>query len=82
MPSMQKYLKRPRLRTRESLLSYVKKWIILSTVLGLLTGIVVALFDFATNLLLWTYFSSLFSHNYLFIIPAVVFALLFSGFLE
>jgi len=74
-------LKRPRLRTRESFLSYLKKWVMLSTVLGLLTGIVVALFDYVTNLTLWTYVSSQFSINYLFIIPSVLVALLLSGFL-
>ena len=81
MSSLRKYLKRPRLRTRESFLSYLKKWVMLSTVLGLLTGIVVALFDYVTNLTLWTYFSSEFSINYLFIIPSVLVALLLSGFL-
>ena len=74
-------MKRPRLRTRESFLSYLKKWVMLSTVLGLLTGIVVALFDYVTNLTLWTYVSSQFSINYLFIIPSVLVALLLSGFL-
>ncbi|MGP8070603.1 MAG: chloride channel protein [Candidatus Bathyarchaeia archaeon] len=81
MSSLRKYLKRPRLRTRESFLSYLKKWVMLSTVLGLLTGIVVALFDYVTNLTLWTYVSSEFSINYLFIIPSVLVALLLSGFL-
>ncbi len=81
MSLLRKYLKRPRLRTRESFLSYIKKWVILSTVLGLLTGIVVALFDYATNLVLWTNVSSEFSTNYLLIIPSVLAALLLSGFL-
>jgi CIC family chloride channel protein len=44
-----------------------------------MTGIVVALFDYATNLELWTYFSAEFSRNIVIIIPALIVALLFSG---
>jgi CIC family chloride channel protein len=55
--------------------------VVLSTVLGLLTGIVVAVFDYVTNLTLWARFSSVFSSNYLFIPPSVLLALLISGFL-
>ena len=49
--------------------------------LGLLTGIVVALFDYVTNLTLWTHSASTFSSNSLLIIPSVLVALLVSGFL-
>lgn len=76
-----KYLRKPKLRTRDSFLNYLKKWVVLSTVLGFLTGLVVALFDYFTNLTLWAHISSEFSINYLFIIPSVLFALLLSGFL-
>jgi len=62
-------------------LKYLEKWILLSTVLGLLTGIVVALFDYATNLTLWAFFSELFSQNVLWIFPCVASALLFAGFI-
>lgn len=44
-----------------------------------MTGIVVALFDYATNLELWTYFSAEFSRNMIIIIPALIVALAFSG---
>jgi CIC family chloride channel protein len=74
-----KYLRTPKLRTRESFFRYIEKWGLLSTVLGLLTGIVVALFDYATNLELWTYFSAEFSHNIIIIIPVLIVALAFSG---
>jgi CIC family chloride channel protein len=76
-----KYLQPPRLRTEEPFLAYIKKWVILSTALGLLTGIVVAIFDFITNLTLWAHSSSAFSTNPLLIIPSVLVALLLSGFL-
>jgi CIC family chloride channel protein len=78
---LQKYLLRPRLRTRESFLSYIKKWLVLSTVLGFLTGLIVALFDYVVNLTLWTNFSTLFSVNYLIIFPSLLFAFLLSAFL-
>jgi CIC family chloride channel protein len=81
MGSLHKYLKTPRLRTRESLISYIEKWVLLSTVLGLLTGVVVALFDYVANLTLWTYFSALFARNSLMIIPFVLIALFLSGLL-
>jgi CIC family chloride channel protein len=79
--AFRKYIRTPRLRTREPFLRYLEKWILLSTVLGLLTGIVVALFDYATNLTLWTFFSELFARNILFIFPCVASALLFAGFI-
>jgi chloride channel protein, CIC family len=75
-----KYMGVPRLRTREPFFRYLEKWILLSTILGLLTGIVVALFDYATNLTLWTFFSELFAQNMLLIFPFVALALLFGGF--
>jgi len=78
---LQKYLPKPTLRTHEPFLSYVKKWVILSTVLGLLTGIIVALFDFVANLTLWSNFSTYFSMNYLLIFPSVLFAFLLSALL-
>ena len=76
-----KYLQRPQLRTREPFLAYIKKWVILSTALGFMTGIVVALFDFITNLTLWSHTASAFSHTPPLIIPSVLVALLASGFL-
>ncbi|HXZ90252.1 MAG TPA: chloride channel protein [Candidatus Dormibacteraeota bacterium] len=79
--AVNKYLKRPRLRTREPFLTYVRKWVILSTVLGLLTGIIVALFDFVANLTLWSHFSTVFSINYLLIFPSLLSAFLISAFL-
>jgi CIC family chloride channel protein len=81
MGLLNKYLRVPRLRTRESFLSYLKKWILLSTVLGLLTGVVVALFDYVTNLTLWSYSSSLFAQNPLMIAPFLLVALSISGLL-
>jgi CIC family chloride channel protein len=81
MSALNKYLRIPRLRTRESFLSYIKKWVMLSTGLGLLTGIVVALFDYVTNLTLWNYFSSLYAQDPLLIAPFVLIGLLASGFL-
>jgi CIC family chloride channel protein len=78
---LHKYLQRPRLRTHESFLGYLKKWVAISTILGLLTGIVVALFDLITNLTLWTNIESEFSSNYLIIFPSVLLALLLSGYL-
>jgi CIC family chloride channel protein len=74
-----KYLRTPKLRTREPFLRYIEKWVLLSTVLGLLTGIVVALFDYVTNLDLWTFFSAMFSQNAILAVPVVILALLFSG---
>jgi CIC family chloride channel protein len=76
-----RYVRTPKLRTRESFFRYIEKWGILSTVLGLLTGIVVAFFDYATNLKMWTYFSVEFSQNILIIVPILIAALVFSGFL-
>jgi CIC family chloride channel protein len=76
-----KYLKTPQLRTREPLFRYVEKWVLLSSLLGLLTGAIVALFDYVTTLTLWTFFSSLFSQNPLMIIPCVLFALFAIAFL-
>jgi CIC family chloride channel protein len=81
MGLMTKYLKPPRLRTRESFFRYIEKWVVLSSALGLLTGFVVALFDYVTNLKLWTYFSALLSENPYLIIPLSVTAFLVSGYL-
>jgi CIC family chloride channel protein len=80
MRLIQKYLRTPRLRTRESFLRYIEKWVLLSTVLGLLTGIVVALFDYVTNLELWNNVSELLSREPILVIPLASAALLFSGF--
>jgi hypothetical protein len=43
MRLMTKYLKAPRLRTRESFVRYIEKWVLLSSVLGLLTGFTLTL---------------------------------------
>ena len=81
MGSLGKYLRVPRLRTRESFLSYIKKWVLLSTLLGLLTGIVVSLFDYVTNLTLWSYLSTFFAREPLLILPFLLIGLSSSGFL-
>jgi CIC family chloride channel protein len=76
---VRKCLRTPRLRTRESFLRYLEKWILLSIVVGLLAGIVVALFDYVTNLQMWAHFSNLDSQYPLLIFPLVFMALMFSG---
>jgi CIC family chloride channel protein len=81
MRRLAKYLKPPKLRTRESFFRYIEKWVVLSSVLGLLTGFVVALFDYVTNLKLWTYFSALLSENPYLIIPLSTTAFIVSGYL-
>jgi CIC family chloride channel protein len=63
------------------LIEYLEKWILVSAALGFLTGFIVAIFDFVTNLTLWNFFSSLFTQNVLFIFPCTLLALLLSGFL-
>ena len=80
MRHLRTYFRRPRLGTHEPFLGYLKKWIVLSTMLGFLTGIIVALLDFA-NLTLWSNFSSLLSFNYLLIFPSLLLAFLVSAFL-
>jgi len=79
--SLDKYLGVHRLRTREPFLSYIKKWVLISTGLGLLTGVVAALFDYVTNLALWNYSSTLITRDPLLIIPFLFVGLLLSGFL-
>lgn len=79
--SLEKYVRRPRLRTREPFLTYIRKWVVLSTALGLVTGLIVAVFDFVVNLTLWSRFSTFFSVNSLLIFPSLLFAFLLSGFL-
>ena len=81
MGLLTKYLKPPRLRTRESFFRYIEKWVVLSSLLGLLTGFVVALFDYVTNLKLWAYFSALLSENPYLIIPLSTTAFIVSGYL-
>jgi CIC family chloride channel protein len=54
---------------------------VLSTALGLLTGVVVALFDYVTNLTLWSFFSGLYSETPALIFPIVAIALISSGFI-
>jgi len=81
MQKIQKYPQVPRLRTKESFWRYLEKWILLSAALGVLTGLVVALFDYATNFVLWSFFQNFYSSNYLLIFPLVLSALLCSGFL-
>jgi len=75
-----KYLSRPT-RPRGSFLPYIRKWLIVSMALGLITGIIVALFDFVANLSLWSNFSTLFASDYLLIFPSLLFAFLLSAFL-
>ena len=81
MAYLRKYFQKPRLRTGEPFFDYLKKWIVLSTALGLLTGIVVALFDFVTNSVLWVHTASAFANQPLIILPSLLFALLASGYL-
>jgi len=78
---VRKYLRTPRLRTRESFLRYLEKWILVSIAVGLLAGIVVALFDYATNLQMWARFSALYSQHPLLVFPLVLVGLLLSGLL-
>src|SRR5208283_5360079 len=49
--------------------------------LGLLTGGAVAVFDYVTNIKLWTYFSNFFSNHVYAILPIVITGLLISGLL-
>jgi CIC family chloride channel protein len=79
MRLIDKYMRTPHLRTRESLIRYIEKWVLLSTVLGLLTGLVVALFDYVTNLELWSNLSRLFSQDPILVIPLAFVALFLSG---
>jgi hypothetical protein len=60
---LHKYLRNRRLRTSEPFFKYLEKWILLSGLLGLLTGGAVAVFDYVTNLKLWAYFSNYFSNH-------------------
>ena len=59
---------------------YLEKWILLSSLLGLLTG-AVAVFDYVTNLKLWAYFSNFFSIHMYAIFPIVITGLLIGGLL-
>ena len=81
-PSMlHKYFRKRQLRTGEPFFKYLEKWILLSSLLGLLTGGAVAVFDYVTNLKLWAYFSNFFSIHVYAIFPIVITGLLISGLL-
>ena len=76
-----RYFRKRQLRTTEPFFKYLEKWILLSSILGLLTGGAVAVFDNVTNLKLWTYFSNFFSIHVYVIFPIVIMGLLISGLL-
>lgn len=80
LPRFTRYFQLPRLRSEEPFFRYLEKWILLSAILGLTTGIIVAVFDYATNIILWSFFSSYYSEHPLFIILFLASALTFSGF--
>ena len=65
----------------EPFFKYLEKWILISGLVGLLTGGAVAVFDYVTNLKLWTYFSNFFSNHVYMIFPIVITGLLISGLL-
>jgi CIC family chloride channel protein len=76
-----KYLKPPKLRTDEPFLNYLEKWLLVSMIVGFITGLVIAVFDYVTNLTLWSYFPGLFTEHIFVIFPIVLGGLLASGFL-
>jgi len=78
---LRKYFRKRQLRTGEPFFKYLEKWILLSSLLGLMTGGVVAAFDYATNIKLWTYFSNYFASHVYVIFPIVISGLLLSGLL-
>jgi len=78
---LHKYFRNRQLRTSEPFFKYLEKWILLSGLLGLLTGGAVAVFDYVTNLKLWAYFSNYFSNHVYAILPIVITGLLISGLL-
>jgi CIC family chloride channel protein len=76
-----RYFRERQLRTSEPFFKYLEKWILLSSLLGLMTGGAVAVFDYVTNLKLWAYFSNFFSIHVYAILPIVIAGLLISGLL-
>jgi chloride channel protein, CIC family len=78
---LQKYLRPPKLRTNEPFFRYLEKWLLVSVIVGFITGLVVAVFDYATNLTLWSYFPNFFSDHIFMIFPIVLVGLLASGWL-
>ncbi len=79
--SWQKYLRAPKLRTSEPFFRYLEKWLLVSVVVGFITGLLVAVFDYITNLTLWSYFPTFFSEHIFMIFPIVLAGLLASGLL-
>jgi len=78
---LHKYFRNRQLRTSEPFFKYLEKWILLSSLLGLLTGGAVAVFDYVTNFKLWVYFSNYFLNHVYAIFPIVISGLLISGLL-
>ena len=78
---LRKYLKVPTLRTNEPFLRYLEKWLFVSIIVGFITGLVVAVFDYVTNLTLWAYFPNFFAQHIFMIFPIVLAGLLASGLL-
>ena len=78
---LRKYLRPPKLRTNEPFLRYLEKWLLVSGIVGFITGLVVAVFDYVTNLTLWSYFPNFFTQHIFMIFPIVLAGLLASGLL-
>ncbi len=78
---LQKYLRVPTLRTNEPFFHYLEKWLFVSIIVGFITGLVVAVFDYVTNLTLWSYFPNFFAQHIFAIFPIVLVGLLASGLL-
>jgi len=79
-PRLSRYFRPPRLRTREPFLEYLEKWVFLSALLGIATGVVVAIYAGIT-LDLWGISSKLYVSNMWLVVPVVVSGFLLSGFL-
>ena len=77
----QKYFRRPTLRTNEPFFRYLEKWLLVSGIVGFITGLVVAVFDYVTNLTLWSFFPKFFGQYIFMIFPIVLVGLLASGLL-
>jgi CIC family chloride channel protein len=77
-----RYFQLPRLRTGEPFFQYLEKWIALSAILGVATGLVVAVFDYVTNIILWSFFSNFYAKYPLAIMIFLAPSLVFSGFVS
>jgi hypothetical protein len=68
---LRRYLKAPTLRTNEPFLRYLEKWLFVSIIVGFITGLVVAVFDYVTSLTLWSYFPNFFAQHIFMIFPII-----------